>query len=406
MSEKPPDSATARLFPSFATWTRSRRKPVRSITGLLRFDDLPDDILILILSHCRIDEIFALRLTSSRFSVVIDAYSNTIIPSVAWATFTSSSLILAGLPKPADYTFAWLKRLIPLQLAAVLVDRHRFIHQNPGAHRYGIPAEDDYGDALRARVTTGFCVQSRLANIAEDVYRLDDKAVLESVSKKNMPSKLLRPSRYRFELFQIREEMILERRVQLIESLPASNVQDYVLMSTLLSGAFRVGKDQRLNDHPPWVFDWDYGIDGPRAVRTGKSWLSWFILRRGPQLFWEQWWSLPRGVPETQHHIRTQALEAYFADAEMNAGEDICGSPPKIWRDVNEATHEVHRAGIGSLQKVIADKTGHWGNYSLVDPYPYFVRYAEIRRERQEEGRIGVEETLDQVPFFVDFCAV
>ncbi|KAJ4299527.1 hypothetical protein N0V90_004772 [Kalmusia sp. IMI 367209] len=384
----------------------TRRKQLPALSGPLRFDELPDDVLILILSQCRIDEIFALRLTCSTFRNVFSVFSTTIIPSVARLTFPTSKLLLrAPQDAPAGYTFAWLKGLVPQQLAALLVDRHRFIHSYQGGDRYGIPAEDVFGDALRLRVANGWCVLRCLSNIAEDVYSLDAKDILDLKSTRDMAWKLLQPSRYRFELSQLREDMILERRMQYIDSMPPSSAQNYALMLILLSGTFRVGKGKNSDNAPPWIFDWDYGTDGPRSVRCGKSWLTWFVLRRGPQLFWEQWCSLPWDAPETKNHIRNHAIEAYFADTELNA-EDFMQRPPKEWKDVNEKWHKVQRDRVETLQRAISDKSGRMTHFKRVDPYSYFVVYAEHRRERRESGEPVIEETLSHVPFFVDFRAV
>src|SRR5690349_19358726 len=93
---------------------RSRRKFTPSKPGLepLTFLGLPEDVLILVLSQCRIDELLAFRLTNSRIRDCISRYISTIAPSVARSTFPHSEHLLRPLDDPAQYTLGWLKGLI------------------------------------------------------------------------------------------------------------------------------------------------------------------------------------------------------------------------------------------------------------------------------------------------------
>lgn len=253
-----------------------RRKPSPTRATPRRwFDELPDDVLILIFSQCRIDELLALRLTCSKSRSIIHDYFTTIAPSVARSSFPLSDLLLAPPNHPSLYTLNWLKGLVPQQLASILVDRHRFSHEW-SQQRYGIPAEDPYGNVLRTRVANGWCALRRLSNISDEVYSLHAKSVLKSTT--DLAWRVVHPSRFKFEVFRQREDMILKRRLEYIKSMPDDLAKDYKLMFMLLSSAFRTSISNYGNDYKPWIFDWGCGIDGQRLLRRGNSWLTWLVL--------------------------------------------------------------------------------------------------------------------------------
>ncbi|PVH94781.1 hypothetical protein DM02DRAFT_180913 [Periconia macrospinosa] len=357
------------------------------------FIDLPEDILILIFSQCRIDELFALRLTASRAHKIISEYVPTIAPCVARSTFPRCELLLTP---PSIYTFEWLKNLVPQALAAVLVDRNRFSHE--WSERYGIPAEDPYGDELRGRIANGWRVLGQLSNISKHVYNLGAKDVLKST--KDLAWKAVHPSRYKYELVKQREDMILEKRLQYISSLSRDFARDYKLMFMLLSTAFRTSVDNHGDDHKPWIFDWSCGIDGARLLRQGNSWLTWFVLHEGPQLFWNQWCTLPADAPSTKNHIRDRSIEAWFGLAKITPEDFIRRFLPDKWSDVNEKEHALQRENAAKVQRAIQAQ-GATG--SVVNPISYFTQYAVCRRLREETGFPPFAETLFHVPFNIDF---
>jgi hypothetical protein len=232
---------------------RRKASPSR-VRGRRLFDELPEDILILIFCQCHIDELLNLRLTNRTIRDIISEYIATIAPSVARATFPRSGLLLAPLDDPSLYTITWLKGLIPRHLACILVDRHRFIH-GMTEQRYGIAAENAEGDGLRARVANGWRILKRLSKISQEVYHLDTKAILKSApdSAWKDPLKLVLRSRFDFEVFRRREELVLKRRVEYIQSLPYWLAMDYKLMFILLSSAFRTSISNLGDEYKPWI---------------------------------------------------------------------------------------------------------------------------------------------------------
>ncbi|KAK3215546.1 hypothetical protein GRF29_8g328258 [Pseudopithomyces chartarum] len=356
---------------------------------LLRLDELPDDVLILILSQCQVDDIFALSLTCSTFRNVLVNYSTHIIPSVAQNTFPQCNLLL----RDADSTFTWLKGLIPQHLAAILVDRHGHIDIS----LRGIPAEETRGDALRARVTNGWRVLGHLSQIAKEVYRSDAKAVLP-LSEATL--KTLHPSSYRAKLAQRMENIILEKRLQYVSKMEASDAQDYVLLFAMLSVAFRVNTpwcpSLGLSSAPPWIFDFGQGIDAPRQVRLGESWMTWFILQQGPRLFWEQWWRRRRLIPSRGakgEYVRMRAIEAFLDKPKIDQ-QDLALPPGDEWKDANQDWHDEQRRMAGAVQQAIKEKSGGDHQHTL----RYFPGY-----HRNASGHGQGDSILDCVPFTINF---
>jgi hypothetical protein len=380
--------------------TRRKVSPHRQ-SDRLCFESLPEDILILICSQCRIDELFALRLANSKTRNLISEYISTIAPVVARSTFPLNELLLAPREDPTTCTLKWLKELIPQQLAAILVDRHRFSHEW-ASQRYGIPAEDPYGDVLRARVANGWRVLRRLSKISEDVYSLDAKRVLKSTS--DLAWKVFHPSRFEFEVFKQREDLIGKRRLEYITNLPYEMAKDYKLMFMLLSSAFRTSIANYGDDYKPWIFDWGCGIDGQRLLRRGNSWLTYFVLHEGPSLFWNQWWALDPKLPTTKNYIRDRSIEAWFGKTKITPEDFIAQFLPKEWNDVNEKWHDIQRDHAFKVQKALEERasSGSMG-FAAVNPIAYFTSYAECKTLRDEAGMGPAKETLDGVPFHIDF---
>ncbi|KAH7108660.1 hypothetical protein B0J11DRAFT_554861 [Dendryphion nanum] len=198
---------------------------------------------------------------------------------------------------------------------------------------------------------------------------------------------MLKSTRTTFEVFKQREDLILSRRLEYIRDLPNDLAKDYKLMFMLLSSAFRTSISNLGDDYKPWIFDWGCGIDGQRLLRRGNSWLTYFILYEGPDLFWKQWWSLEPGLPETKNYIRDRSIEAWFE-----------------WEDVNEKWHDIQRDYASQVQRAMEEKAAlPRMNFTAVNPIAYFTQYAEHRQLRDQNGIAPPPETLSQVPFHIDF---
>ena len=355
------------------------RHPKRTRTvNVLSFADLPDDILILVFAQCQIDELLTLRLTGRRAECLIREYIASIAPSVACSTFPDSERLL--LNRPARYSISWLKELIPQQLASILVDRHRIAH-NWAQQRYGIPAEDDYGDELRARVANGWRVLRRLSKISQDVYA--QPAPVAPRSAASLAHRIIHPSRTRMEERQQKEDEILAKRLAYIADMPAQLAKDYKLMFMLLSSVFRTAISNVGEDYKPWVFDWGSGIDGQRLFRKGNSWLAWFVLAEGPALFWAQWWTLPRNDEGFRHYIRERAAE--------------------VWQEGSEKMAGCQREHARVVQEAVNKKAEVDRDFAAVNPISYFSQYAECRLAKWQAGIVPARETLGHVPFHVEF---
>ncbi|KAF1955002.1 hypothetical protein CC80DRAFT_389861, partial [Byssothecium circinans] len=215
---------------------------------------------------------------------------------------------------------------------------------------------------------------------------------------------VVHPSRYKFAVFKQREDLILQRRLEYISKLPDELAKDYKLTFMLLSSAFRTSITNLGDDHKPWIFDWSCGIDGQRLLRRGNSWLTWFLLHEGPQLFWDQWWRLSPEAPETKNHIRDRSIEAWFGQSKIMPEDFIRQFIPDKWNDVNEKWHDIQRDYATKVQKAVAEKaTSTSFSFTAVNPVTYFTQYAECRQLRAETGVPAAPETLSRVPFHIDF---
>jgi len=356
-----------------------RRAAQQHIEATLSLVNLPDDILILICSHCRIDELLTLRLTTRKTRNLIDEYISTIGPSVARSTLPLSDHLLSRHESATStFTLQSLKALIPEQLAAILVDRHRIADEWLQS-RYGVPAEDPFGDGLRERVAHGWRILRDLSNISRTEH--DTKGTPKSATDlKNM---IFRPAHFKMEALKYKEDIILQKRLDYIARLSQRQTQDYKIMYILFSSAFSTSFSNMGEEYKPWPFDFGDGIDGQRELRKGKTWLSWYILAEGPDLFWQQWWSLPHNDPQTKNHIRDRAIEAFEQ------------TPEKL------ADHQ--RILARTLQKAVNVRASLETDFDESNPVRYFAAYAKERLMRRQAGIPATREILDHVPFLVNF---
>lgn len=357
----------------------ARRKASQQQKTLLpSLTELPDDILILICSQCRIDELFTLRLATRKTRDLIDEYITTIGPSVARSTIPlSNHLLFRHADAATQYTFQSLKAIIPEQLASILVDRHR-VADDWLQSRYGVPAEDPWGDSLRERFARGWRIMRKLSNIARDEYRTKDTPK----SASDLKDKIFRPTHFRMETLKHKEHTILQKRLEYVAGLSQEQAQDYKNMHTLLSSAFSTSFSNIGEEYKPWPFDFGFGIDGQRELRKGKTWLAWYILAEGPDLFWQQWWALPHDDPQTKHYICDRAITAFEQ------------TPEKL------ADHQ--RTLVRILQKAINEKAALDLDDEL-NPIRFFARYAKERLRRRQAGEAPTREILDHVPFLINF---
>lgn len=337
---------------------------------------LPDDILILILSHCRIDALLAFRLTNSETRHLIDRYVATIAPCVARSTFPESERLL--LPPAGPASLRWLTGLVPRHLAAILVDRHQTAFELMRA-RYGILAEDPAGDELRARVTNGWYVHYALSKISREVFDAAEPTSSKSKSPIDVVNKIIHGSRLKIETLQAKEDVILHERLKYLVQLPSQLAKDYCLMITMLSAIFNTSTTNIGPEYPSWVFDWGGGIDGQREFRKGDSWLLHFVLHQGPDMFWQQWWNLPASA-QTQNHIRDLALKAF--------------------EKTPTAVADYQRELTRKFQAAVGVKAEFHTDFSALNPYRYFL---DQRRGSQEPQMEKWKETLGHVPFLVKF---
>ncbi|KAJ4368491.1 hypothetical protein N0V86_009396 [Didymella sp. IMI 355093] len=243
--------------------------------------------------------------------------------------------------------------------------------------RYGIPAEDAYGDELRARIANGWRVLYRLTSISTFASQVGDpKPANDLVFRLLYPPRKLETSRQK-------DNFILEQRLRYIDSMPIQDAKDYKLMFMLLSSAFRTSMSNVGEEHKPWAFDWGSGIDGQRLFRKGSSWLAWFVLAEGPRLFYSQWWALPHDSPGTRHYIRDRALER--------------------WMETPHKLVDHQREHARRIQEAINSKAAVSTDFVSVNPIPYFTQYAEHRLAKWESGELPPKEILSHVPFHVEF---
>jgi hypothetical protein len=401
---------------------------------MISFHELPDDVLCVILQQTDLESLFALRLVCKPLQDLISIYISSIAPAVARNTFQDTAPLL--LRRPRRYDIEWLAGLFPRYLATVIIDRYGLNAdgENTGQHNcLRIPAVADEGDVLRKRVANGFQVMMRLSLISKEAYGATrDVAVSEyremknaikkssvswgssklpgSITSKTREMVVLRPllSQHHYaprrkpkseqkedskhiKMTEKLEVVILQRRKDYLLSIPQSDIEDFRLMLPIFNACFRTNQDG--TPYPrafkPDFFDWGGNCDSRgHRVNSGDSWVNWFVLHEGPLLFWKQWCPPSLYDEDRKYLVRRRLLQAWHQrgykqiEAETTTGQQL----ERFFR---------MKAGIVATG-------GRPGR--LTDPMPYFNEYlVDENGEKKSEEDLTVEETLDKIPYFIDF---
>lgn len=317
--------------------------------------ELPDDVLILIISNTDIDAVLSLRLTCANLCSVINAYIKSIAPAVARRTFPECDVLL--MPPESGYSFKWMRDLMPAQLSSIALDkdklrRHPYINSG---FPYGIPSESDCEEAVhwREKIATGWRMLGSFYLISKHVHEQNEHGQRRPSTLRKM-SGGMRGSRLwqamscpypgctehgmkqifdgrqqrgsdnshrvrnedSIETVRRRESDILEQRLALLERLSDQELLSYAYLWRLLIWTFRPYR--RPGTKAEDVMD--CLADTPRPnwsaiindVPQGCSWLNWFILSVGPSPFLTQWSLTSNTVDQPKHnHLRDIIWQAY-----------------------------------------------------------------------------------------------
>jgi hypothetical protein len=374
-------------------------------------NELPDDVLIHILSYFTLTPLLSLRVAHSRFYYLVSNYIKHIGPIVAANTFPDSTPLLLY-PEAGQYSPRWLNQLYFKYLATFLVDKFRFGSRYLGRDKYfgnGIRASDVRGEELRHRVAGGWRVLKSLSNISQachsipnDEFRKGVQLLAEEVNWKLLLSKTQHTvALTALDTIRTRERLTLMRRKAFLRSLPRQAVMDYQLLMELLPAAFFSCCD--CPAEWPKLFPLGFGCQHESKTRKagalghfqeGNSWMHWFILHEGPDVFWQQWCpaEYPPSTPLQDMHssVRTRLLRN-FQDRDQ---EQI-----DIERNENLKLHKF----IESLSlREYRIKPSGLALSPTTFIYPYWWQY--LRQHILDEGMHVSQngEDTDFAPFFID----
>ncbi|KAK6077315.1 hypothetical protein SCUP234_06727 [Seiridium cupressi] len=358
---------------------------------------LPDDLLVLILQHCSLTDIFQVPRVCRRLATVTRDYVKTIAPAVAATSFPKSDFFL--LPGSNGRDWDWLKLLVPKFMAAVLLDRYSLLSHTVLGQYLGIPPEDTAGDEIRGRITRGLVVMNRLSRISKDVYSMRDD-ILPQIAAKGSPDGP-EPDREaasctpELSVLRSREELVLKRRLDYCATLDEEDISCYHLMYAFLCACIRSTSDRPssmrwlrgrrrgvrglrgLTKSPrePHYFDW-FGGGDMKLLQAGDSWVNWALLRYGPMIFWRQW---------------------YYGDDKDVVKNRLLGA----WASRSTYQRGIETAFGQELDKSLESTKAFFG-YAFL-PLHIISELEKHSRMRQERKQSAVTGALRDVPYWVDF---
>ncbi|KAF2489672.1 hypothetical protein BU16DRAFT_162560 [Lophium mytilinum] len=370
------------------------------------------DLLLHIILQSDLDTLLHLRLTSRSVKDLITAYESTVVRRVARNTFPQSKRLLLEASSKGKYDLKWLLDCKLRQLAAIAVDKHRWEHKLRVAD--GAAAEDPVGEELRERVFKGFRILRLFSNVARDA---------ESVPLDELPQIAIAAQNDHSKPFHVVQRAVPHfRRKSLITSTAYciskrwSQAQESTRLALLSSDMIREWRKElwiletRENflrqmwpeyacyfqdmfffvkasfshlDKQDKHFDWGFEKG---SKRLDDSWVSWYILREGPRLFWEQWWA-NRDNPEVPPILE-----------EIEDAWD--GRPPVLAKMERESCRRLFE----TLDDLAQDAYPYNPIATVFRPQPwtFFAEYGLAFERRLRAVERHPEEILERVAFHVD----
>jgi hypothetical protein len=260
------------------------------------------DVMLEVIAHVDIQTVLALRLTCSSVRFLIDKYQGSIARHAARATFGHSAEKHIHVREGEKEGIAWLVKLVPRLLAAVLVENIGLAAQSSAFQ--ALADETPFGNYLRERLERGLCILEAFSRIAKEVNQsFQSTNVRESESSSSQKSlkgtfKRLLPGDETLRSIKKREKEILRRRILFAERLDESHISDYLRLRDWLGFPLLCVSC----DWPPlacnvprWKRKWTFQEKGKKVLVWDKvrikQWMDWYILEHGGTELWEHKWT-------------------------------------------------------------------------------------------------------------------
>lgn len=363
----------------------------------MMLDQLPEDVVLLVVDHCKIAAVASLLSTCRVLRQILLSNMCLLVPKITQNTFPAAPNLLSEQQQDEPFTWDIMQRLKYNYLAAVLLDRLRtsWFRYEQYHGLVGIPASDNIGAEARKHIGNGFKVLDHLASVA----RHTPTATQLPVAPTRRPgilsimlsylSRRKRPPIIPKIVQGTPEAPILQRRIDHVTALPAQDVADFCNMWELLGYTVWRESDPGFHrahyDKGPKYFDWEkrQPLNGPRSKGLFPekiSWVDWAVLNDGAQLFWSQW-KLSKDIDTgSEVVIRERLLELW----------DQRGSC--------EVVERCRQSAIATLNVMYRRR-----NYGHPFWQDYLLGYAAKMGQDRLAGRPPPAETMGDVPFLVDF---
>ena len=268
---------------------------------------LPDDVLLVVISHTDIDTFLNLRLLNRHLHNLISTHIHGLTERVARATFPKQTRVLMASHDKTDEKecLHWLKDLRYHQLAAILLEYS--IYRRPALNS----AEDPLGDDLRHSLAKGWRVIESCSRIAVEV----EKTPVEPLSRGHGASHAAEnKAEAAVSSAKSRALETCRRRLQYLEQLQMEEMNALSeVLGALCSCVF---------GFPVWHNDDD--ADQGQQDRPGNDqcerWVCSYVLKTGAAPFWACWWGTKATSGHRLHAIK-DAVEAAWDECDETTRE-------------------------------------------------------------------------------------
>ncbi|KAL1983527.1 hypothetical protein VTN96DRAFT_10266 [Rasamsonia emersonii] len=237
-------------------------------------------ILLNAASYCDIATLLNLRLVDRMTKSLLESDEAAICAAAIQRSSLNRLLFLRDAQRSDQTSFKGLAKLYHRQQVVRQVTELRFGLDWTPYMNYPMLVDDPGSAPFRQRIEDGWCLLYHFADIAAEI----DEVATRDGPDHQAKSWILRLScvrtRRQVAATKARERQVLSARIEFVKSLSDYELRSFYLLwsSITTSPHFRIMGSEWCDTH---IFK--------NNVFNGESWLSWYILRHGPEWFLRLW---------------------------------------------------------------------------------------------------------------------
>ncbi|KAL1961710.1 hypothetical protein VTN77DRAFT_1110 [Rasamsonia byssochlamydoides] len=315
-------------------------------------------ILLNVALHCDISTLLNLRLVDHTTKSLLESDEASICTAAIQRSSFNHLLFLRDPQRVYQTSLEGIAKFYHRQQVVQKVTELRFGLDWTPLMNYPMLVDDPGSAPFRKRIEDGWCLLYHFADIAAEIEEAAPRDETDRPSKSWRSRTSWGRKRRQVAATKKRERKVLLARVEFLKSF-----SDYELRSfVLLWYAITTSPHFRIREQLPWCdTHWSENV-----VTRGESWLSWYILRHGPDWFCRLWERRPGDDDDSyfEYHCvksenETQRVQRGWEARPQKISRVEQEGAFKIWGEISNVYYATCRA-TGSISKDVHQYERYW----------------------------------------------